>query len=144
MAWWIWVAIGVVMLVLEMAISTDFYMLFTGVAAIIVGLLVYGLSFFDIVLSFSSTSYIFLALSVFLLFYLRKKALRALYKASIEPNFDLVGEEVLILSEIPVGTIGEGETRGTVWQIRNESDKPLPEKSVQRVTSKDGIVLIVK
>ena len=144
MIWWIWVAVGVVMLVLEMAISTDFFMLFMGVAAIIVGFLIFGLSYADIELSFTSASYIFLALSVFLLFYLRKKALRALYKSSTEPNFDLVGEEVLILSEIPVGSVGEGETRGTVWQVRNESNNPLPEKSVQRVTKKDGIILIVE
>jgi membrane protein implicated in regulation of membrane protease activity len=39
MAWWIWIVLGAALLVTEVVLSTDFWLVFFGVAALGLGLL---------------------------------------------------------------------------------------------------------
>ena len=39
MAWWFWIVLGAVLLAAEVIIAADFYLVFFGIAALVVGLL---------------------------------------------------------------------------------------------------------
>ena len=105
MAWWIWIAAGVVLAGLEMLAGGELWLLFAGVAAIVVGLLA-GVG----VTGLGAQLLVFSVLAVSA-FFLRRRLLKP---TGAEPvgSESLVGELGTATSPILPGKTGDAEFRG--------------------------------
>jgi membrane protein implicated in regulation of membrane protease activity len=120
--WWHWIALGLVLILLEMAASGGFYIIFFGVAAIAIGSLhtlgAAGPIWFQILL--------FSILSIGSLALFRSPLMRWLQLDRGAADVDsLAGETAFPLEEIPPGGVGRVELRGTVWTARNLSSRSI-------------------
>ena len=141
MLWWHWVAIGIVLAGLELAGPGGFFIIFFGIGALVVGLLMLaglsGPTWMEWLL-FSGVS--ILSLLVFrrpLLAFMRR------FDKSHAPVDRLEGELALPVEDIPPGAVGRAELRGTGWSARNVSAVALRRGQrciVQRV---DGLTLSI-
>ena len=118
MTWWHWLAIGLILIALEMAASGGFYVIFFGIAAIAIG----GLHLFDLAGPLWFQLLLFSAISIVSLMVFRSPLLRLLGLDGPGVDVDsLVGEIALPSDDIPPGEVGRAELRGTVWSARNSS-----------------------
>jgi inner membrane protein len=140
-AWWHWLALGLVLVALELSVAGGFYLLFFGVAAFI-------LSAFSLV-GLAGPSWVqlllFSVLSVVSLLFFRSPLLRVMKLDRASPDVDsLVGEIGLTLDDIPAGEVGRAELRGTVWSARNVSGEILPKGRRSVVVKVDRLTLLIK
>ena len=140
MPWWTWIVVGAALLAAEVILPTDFFIVFFGVAALVVGLL--GL--FGLDLPVWSQWLLFAVLSLASLRLLRPRLRRAMHRDETVGHTELVGEIVQVTGEIPAQGTGEGELRGTVWRVHNEGARPLRAGESCKVTSVDGLTLHVR
>jgi membrane protein implicated in regulation of membrane protease activity len=127
-------------MVAEVAAAGGFYIIFFGIAAILVGLLasanLAGPLWVQVVL--------FGALGIMLLSLFRARLLRAFQRDPQSPSVDrLVGEICSVLTATPPGEIGKVELRGAVWTARNVSDTLLGAGTRCRVLDVDGLTLFI-
>ena len=118
MQWWHWLAVGLVLIALEMAAAGGFYVIFFGVAALAIG----ALHLFDLAGPAWFQFLLFSVLSVASLALFRSPLLKWLQLD--KPGSDLnsvVGEIALPLDDIPPDAVGRAELRGSVWKARNAS-----------------------
>ena len=129
MEWWHWLAIGLILVALEMAAAGGFYVIFFGVAALAIG----GLHLFDLAGPAWLQFLLFSVISVASLALFRSRLLQWLQLDQPGRDVDsLVGEVALPLDDIVPGGVGRAELRGTVWSARNTS--PLAIIRGQRCT----------
>lgn len=140
MPWWAWILSGLVLLGLELALGS-FYLLFLGLAAIIVGLLaVFGASgplWLEWLL--------FIIFSMGLVLLLRKPLLGKFNLKNDPRDIDtLVGEAAVAVEAIPPGGIGKVEMRGTVWTAHNAGTAGIATGQRCRVEQIHGLSLWVR
>jgi inner membrane protein len=116
MAWWLWMLLGLGLLVLEVATPGGFVAFFFGLAGLLLGLLV--------LLGWAGPLelqwLLFSGLSIGALVLLRKPLQARLGTTQPTRAVDsLVGETALALDDIAVGEIGKAELRGSTWTARN-------------------------
>jgi membrane protein implicated in regulation of membrane protease activity len=121
-AWWHWLALGLILVAAELAASGGFYIIFFGIAALAVGALVMvgaGGPLWVQLLLFS-------VLSVTSLLLFRSPLMRwmKLDKEGVDVD-SLVGENAVARENIAPGGIGSVELRGTSWTARNAGTTPL-------------------
>ena len=122
MTWWHWLALGLILVALEMAASGGFYVIFFGIAAIAIG----GLHLFDLAGPLWLQLLLFSVLSVVSLLVFRSPVLRLLGLDGPGVDVDsLVGEIATPVEDIQPGDVGRAELRGTVWSARNSSAATL-------------------
>jgi membrane protein implicated in regulation of membrane protease activity len=139
-AWWHWLALGLVLVALELAVSGGFYILFFGVAAIVVS----ALSLVGAGGPLWTQILLFSVLAVVSLLFFRNPLLRWLKLDRTSPDVDsLVGEIGVTLDDIPPGEIGRAELRGTVWTARNISASALPKGRRCVVARVDRLTLLI-
>jgi membrane protein implicated in regulation of membrane protease activity len=115
MPWWAWILSGLVLLGLELALGT-FYLVFLGIAAIVVGLLAMFGASGPLWLEWL----LFIGFSGALVLLLRKPLLGKFVIQSDPRDIDtLVGVAAVAVEGIPPGGIGRVEMRGTVWTAHN-------------------------
>src|SRR5687767_12880909 len=122
MEWWHWLALGLILVALEMAASGGFYVIFFGIAALAIGALhlfnLAGPAWFQFLL--------FSVLAVASLLLFRNPLLRLMKLEGGPDNVDsLVGETAVPLEDIAPGAVGRAELRGSVWSARNASSASL-------------------
>jgi membrane protein implicated in regulation of membrane protease activity len=137
MAWWIWLAIGVVLLMIEIAIQTEFWMAVLGSAALLVGLAV-GLGMGG---PLWAQWALFGVLSVVLAVSIRRRIHQKFVANAPGLEPDLLGDRVPVASEIPAGGTSEVLLRGSTWRVRNVGSVPLPAGSTAIVERVDGLTL---
>ena len=140
MDWWIWIVLGLVLLLGEMVTPGGFYIFFFGVGAIIVGILagfnVAGPVWFQVIV-FSSLSLI--------TFWLFRQRLLQLTRRDIPDQIDtMIGETAVIMEEIPSRGIGKAEMRGTSRSARNLGEKSLARGQRCRVERIEGLTIYVR
>ncbi len=140
MPWWSWIALGAVLLGAEVVLPTDFYLVFFGAGALVIGLVMLA----GLHPPVWAQWLLFAALSVTSLGLVRPRLRRALGKDRMAGHTDLVGEVVIAGQEIPAHGVGQGQMRGTVWKIHNVGDQPLQAGERCRVASVDGLTLQVQ
>jgi len=129
MQWWHWLAVGLILVALEMAASGGFYVIFFGVAALAIG----GLHLFDLAGPVWFQFLLFSVLSVASLALFRSRLMKWLNLDKPGSDVDsLVGQIAMPLDDIVPGAVGRAELRGTVWSARNAS--PLAVIRGQRST----------
>lgn len=139
--WWHWVVFGLIVAAGELVAPGGFYIIFIGVAAIVVGLLasvgVIGPLWMQVLL--------FSILSVGSLLIFRGRLLAWLQKDSSAPAVDtLVGQVCRTLEEFGPGGSGQVELRGSSWAAQNKSGMAIRRDARCRVVRVDGLTLHVE
>jgi hypothetical protein len=139
--WWYWIVLGLLLVVSEMTASGGFYIIFFGIAALIVGLL----SLFDLAGGESTQLLLFSGLSIGSLLLFRSRLLKWLQIDPQAPPVDqLVGEIGTATEDLEPGGVGRVELRGTSWAARNDSHAMLTTGTRVRVVRVEGLMLHVK
>lgn len=141
MLWWVWILLGFLLLLTELLTPGGLYLLFFGIAAIIVGLMA-GLELIGPPwmqwLMFSILSVV--ALSLF-----RRPLLKRLRPATQGIEVDsLVGQTAIALDDIAVDAVGRAELRGSAWSARNVGGNLLARGQRCTVEKVDGLMLLVR
>lgn len=140
MAWWIWIIVGAILLAAEAVITADFYLVFFGLAGLLVGLLgVCGVH-----LPAWVQWLLFAVLAVAGLVLYRGPLKRKLAKVDRAMGPELIGETASAQAPIPAGARGRVELRGTAWDARNDGDTDLAVGDRCRVRGVDGLTLLVR
>ena len=139
--WWFWVLLGLGLLFLELITPTGFYLLFFGVAAVLVGLLAAvgldGPAWLQWLL--------FSLLSIGSLLLLRGRLQERMRSvAPTQPDNDLVGGTAESLENIAVDGYGQVELRGTSWRAKNVGSEPIAQAESCQVDRVEGVVLWVR
>jgi membrane protein implicated in regulation of membrane protease activity len=140
MPWWGWIVVGAVLLAAELfVIPTDFFLVFLGVAAMIVGLI--GLAGLGLPVWGQWATFAVLAL-VSLVFF--RGWLRARFTPTTRVDDTLVGEIAVTREALAAGASGQIELRGTTWSARNAGDVLLAPGDRARVERVEGLTLHVR
>jgi len=141
MLWWHWVAIGMVLAVLEMAGPGGFFILFFGIGALAVGLLslagLAGPAWLQWLL--------FSIISVISLLFFRKPLLEWMrtHERVAHPVDGLEGEIAVPAENIAPGAVGRAELRGAMWSARNAGPTELTRGQRCVVSRVDGFMLFL-
>jgi membrane protein implicated in regulation of membrane protease activity len=139
--WWHWLLLGLLLAIFELAASGGFYVLFFGVGAILVGVLVAAGLGGPVSMQFV----LFTALSIVSLVVFRRRLLKTVQREPQSPPIDtLVGEVGAAVGTIVPGEVGQVELRGSLWTARNDAQMPLPSGARCRVIGVEGFTLHVK
>ena len=141
MAWWGWIAAGALLLAAEMGfVDAQFYLVFLGLSALLVGLLALA--------GFAGPSWLqwllfggFAALS-FALF--RGRVYARLQRGSAGLPEGVLGEAVVASERVEAGRRGRAELRGAQWTVVNAGPAPLAPGDRARVVRAEGLVLHVR
>lgn len=135
MTWWMWVLLGLGLLVVELVTPGGLFALFFGVGALAVALL--ALAGVDGPWQWLAFS----AISLGLLVTLRRSLRDRLSARPGAPVDSLVGEEAVLIGDLPAGGEGKAELRGTPWSARAASGIALKAGQRCRVERVDGLTL---
>jgi len=138
-AWWYWICLGLFLLLFEAITPGGFFLLFIGIAAIIVGIL--ALSVYTAWIQIT----LFAVLSAVLIVTLRNPMVKRVRKTTREADQpELIGETARAVEMIGAGKDGKIELRGSIWHARNSDSSDLPENAACTITAREGIHLVVK
>lgn len=134
-----WLAGGLVLLVIELATPSGFFVMFFGLGALTVGVLA-RLGFTDA------------AWAQWLIFTLTSVAYLLVFRGRVQKSFDqppanvdtLIGEMATPRERIEPGAIGRADLRGALWNARNESAATINAGQRCRVTRVDGLLVYVQ
>ena len=142
MDWWVWVLVGLGLLGLEMfATPGTFYVLFFGLGALLVGVLVAPGLVRDEWLQWL----IFSVISILSLVIFRRRLVAWSRAGEAAPPVDsLVGDVAIPLEDLAPDGRGKAELRGTVWMVRNVDGSPLAKGQRARVVRVDGLALDIR
>jgi membrane protein implicated in regulation of membrane protease activity len=141
MQWWGWGILGIALLGVELlAVDAQFYLVFAGLAAIVVGLL--GLVGLE--LPIAGQWFLFGGLAVTAMFTLR----RPIYAKLMNKPFGNVStdldQRVVLTQELAPGKTCRIEYRGSGWTALNIGDQVIPPGGSARIDSIDGVTLRVR
>jgi inner membrane protein len=141
MLWWGWCILGVVLLGVELlAVDAQFYLVFAGLAAVVVGLL--GLVGLELPVALQWL--LFAVLAVTAMFTLRRPIYAKLMNKPFgNVNTDL-DQRVLLTEELAPGNSCRIEYRGSGWTALNIGDQVIPSGGAARIDSIDGLTLRVR
>ncbi len=139
-AWWVWVAAGLVLLVLEI-VTPGLVLMFFGAAAVLIGMVLAT----GVEMPPWATLLAFSVLSIALLLGFRGPLMRRMgNRPGDPPRIDRLEDEVATaLEDIAPGAVGRAELRGTTWSARNVDEFVIPNGCRCRVVRLDGLTLYV-
>ncbi len=141
MTWWIWVILGLVLAAIELATPGGFFVIFFGVAALVVGVL----ELVGLAQPLWLQWLLFTVVAIVALRLFRKPLLDRLRKGEGPDRVDtLVGEVALASASLEPGQYGRAELRGSSWQARNVGAAPLTPGQRTRVVAVNGLVLDIQ
>jgi hypothetical protein len=134
-----WLAAGLLLLVVELVTPSGFFVMFFGLGALTVGILArLGLT------GEAWTEWlIFSAASVIYLLLFRGRLQDRVEQRPVEVD-TLVGELAVPRERIAPGSVGRVDLRGTVWNARNEGSVLVEPGQRCRVTGVDGLLVSVQ
>lgn len=140
MDWWLWVAGGLALMVLELVTPSGFFIMFFGLGALTVGVLArLGLleAGWGQWLSFT-------LLSVGYLVVFRGRVQELFQPPPPIPVDSLVGVLAVPQAAIEPGAVGRVEVRGSTWSARNIGPSAIAIGQRCTVVSVDGLLLAVR
>jgi membrane protein implicated in regulation of membrane protease activity len=140
MPWWGWIVLGAVLLLSETVVTSEFYLVLLGAAALTMGLL--GLAGFEGPVWSQWVQ--FGVLSVFFLVAFRRRVWNRLMARQDNPEEHLINEIAVTEEAIPPGGSGRAQLRGSHWTVQNQGDTPLDAGARVRVKRVAGLVLHVE
>lgn len=140
MTWWSWMILGAVLLGAEMfAVDAQFYLVFLGVSAALVGLL--GL--FGIALPEWGQWLAFSAASLFFFFSFRRMIYQKIRGSGESYPETMSGESMQISTDLAPGAEMRTQYRGSDWTVRNVSDTTIVAGTRAKVVHVEGLTLHV-
>lgn len=142
MVWWAWLVLGIGLLGVEMfVIDAQFYLVFIGLSAAVVGLL--GLAGLE--LPTWAQWLIFSGLAIVAMFSFRRRLYERLRGSSGQVDERLtVGDRVVIATRLEPGQSGRVEYRGSSWSARNTGSLAIEAGREAVIAAVDGLTLHVK
>ena len=142
MPWWAWMVLGIGLLGVEMfVIDAQFYLVFIGLSAAIVGLL--GL--FGVGLPSWAQWLVFSALAVAAMLGFRRRLYEMVRNRSghVEERLT-VGDRVVVAARLEPGQSGRVDYRGTSWTARNTGASAIDAGREAVIAEVDGLTLHVR
>ena len=140
MTWWAWMILGAVLFGAEMvAIDAQFYLVFLGLSAAIVGLL--GLS--GLVMPEWAQWLIFAALSLISMFTFRRSFYERIRGGALGFKDGVDGDYIVIQQELAPRAQGRANFRGSDWTVVNESAEAIGAGTRAKITRSEGLTLYV-
>jgi len=142
MVWWAWILFGLGLLAAEMLTPGGFFVLFFGLAALLVGAVV--------ALDLGAPEWLqwllFSVLSVASMLGFRRRLLDRFTRPDVDGhNLDsLVGEVAVLTEDLVPGGVGKAELRGTSWTVRTRGPAILAHGTRCTVERVEGLTLWVK
>src|SRR5262245_25536647 len=137
MPWWGWLTCGFGLFALEIFfIDAQFYLVFVGAAAAVVGLI--GLA--GLTLPESLQWLIFAALSILTMLTFRRRIYQSVRNRAGHVDSGMkLGDRVIVPVELEPGKTCRIEYRGTTWTARNIDAVPLPAGQEAAISAIDGL-----
>ena len=141
MTWWGWMILGALLLGAELfAVDAQFYLVFLGVSAAIVGLgTLLGISIPE---WGQWLAFAILSLSFFFTF--RRMLYEKIRGGGIGYREPLSGVSLTVAEELAAGSEGRTQYRGSDWTIRNVGDTEISAGQRATVVKVDGLTLHIK
>ena len=141
MLWWHWMILGAVLLGAEMfAIDAQFYLVFLGLSAALVGLA--GLA--GISLPEWAQWIAFSVLSLVFMVTFRKSLYEKLRGGTTRFSELIAGEYITITADLAAGDEGRVQYRGSDWTARNTGSNPVSNGDRVKVVKVEGLTLHVE
>ena len=142
MQWWGWCILGVALFGLEiLAVDAQFYLIFAGLAAVVVGLA--GLVGIDVPVWAQWLSFGVLALVA--MFTLRRPIYAKLMNKPLLGQIATdVDQRIVLTQDLAPGKSCRIEYRGSGWTAINVGDRAIASGSAARIDSVDGLTLRVR
>jgi inner membrane protein len=140
MQWWAWIVVGAILLGAEMAfIDAQFYLVFVGASALIVGFLAaVGLDLADWL-----QWLIFAVLAATSMFTFRRRIYERMRRGLPAMKGGPAGEIVTLPTALPPGETCRLEYRGSSWSAINGGKAEIAAGSRARIERVDGLTLVV-
>jgi membrane protein implicated in regulation of membrane protease activity len=141
MQWWAWIAVGAILLGAELTlVNAQFFLVFLGGAALIVGLLDLAGLHAAVWLQWT----IFAVLAAVTMVGFRRRVYERM-----RPNLPTVkgaplGETVILPTALPPGETCRLEFRGSSWSAINCGESPIAAGARARIERVDGLTLVVQ
>ncbi len=141
MTWWSWLVLGAVLLGAELlAIDAQFYLIFLGLSAALVGLA----AMFGLVMPEWAQWMAFAILSLVFFFTFRKSLYEKIRGGAVGFRETLTGNTVDVETDLAAGAEARIEYRGTRWTAKNIGNETIAGGSKARVVKADGLTLHVE
>jgi len=142
MAWWAWLVLGIGLLGVEMfVIDAQFYLVFIGLSAALVGLV--GLAGVELPVWAQWLVFSVLALVAMLTFRRRLYEMTRGRLGVVDERLT-VGDRVAVASRLEPGQSGRVEYRGSNWTARNIGDVAIEAGREAVIAEVDGLTLKLK
>jgi inner membrane protein len=138
MAWWLWVVLGVALMIVELSLTGEFTLFCFGVSALLVAVMVL-LGIYVVPVQWIS----FALLSGATLFWARDWLREAASKTGISDRelSNIVGQVTLPLDDLQPFGFGKAELRGTTWSAHNAGNTFIPRGRRCTVMTVKGLTL---
>ncbi|MGH8222946.1 MAG: NfeD family protein [Woeseiaceae bacterium] len=141
MTWWAWMILGAVLLGAELfAIDAQFYLVFLGLSAILVGI---G-GVLGIVVPEWAQWIVFATLSLVSMFTFRKSLYERIRGDVAGFKEGVAGEYLVVPADLDAGAQGRATFRGSDWTVVNDGDARISRGSRVLITHNDGLTLHVR
>lgn len=141
MTWWTWMILGAVILGAELfAIDAQFYLVFLGISAALVGLA----ALLGIAMPEWAQWMAFAALSLISFFTFRKSLYEKIRGGAAGFKASMRGNTINVTEDLAPGAETRLEYRGTKWTVRNIGDNPIASGARATVVEVDGLTLRIE
>ena len=140
MTWWGWMIAGVILLGAELAfVNAQFYLVFIGSAAILVGLVA-----LVVPLPEWLQWALFAVLALVSMFTFRSRIYRRFHAELPPVNTGPAGGVITLREPLGAGESCKAEYGGSFWTVLNDSDAAIPSGSRARIVSVRDLTLLVR
>jgi membrane protein implicated in regulation of membrane protease activity len=140
MHWWAWIAVGGILLGSELAfVDAQFYLVFVGAAALLVGCL--HLAGVDV--SAGLQWLIFAVLAVAFMLGFRRRIYERMRGRLPALSAGPAGETVTMIVALPPGDTCRMEYRGSSWSAVNRGPAEIPAGGRARIARVEGLTLVL-
>ena len=140
MSWWGWMIIGAILFGAEMfAIDAQFYLVFLGVSALLVGLSV----LLGVEMALWVQWSVFAALSLVSFFTFRKTLYEKIRGGAVGFRETISGDTITIREDLAPGANARAAHRGSEWTVKNVGSEAIAAGARVQVVKVDGLTLHV-
>jgi len=141
MPWWGWIVIGTLIFCAELfAIDAQFYLIFIGSGAIVVGLA----ELLGLHLPAWGQWLLFAFLSVGSMVLFRRKLYDKIRGGAAPVSDSVIGGHIVLESELAPGASTRAGYRGSTWTVWNVGGQPIPAGSSATIEAVEGLTLKVR
>jgi len=141
MTWWSWMILGAVLLGAELfAVDAQFYLVFLGLSAALVGLA----GMLGMTMPEWAQWSAFGVLSLISFFTFRKSLYQKIRGGAEGFRESISGESIMLDTDLAAGSEARIEYRGSRWTARNVGPTPIQSGSRARVVKVEGLTLHVE